>query len=118
NTNHLGLAMTSNIFQQHPTNFARQMATLDHISKGRIAWNIVTGVQDNGYRVEGPFLPSPSPQRTPLLFQAGSSGAGRAFAARNAEAIFMVAPTPEIARQQIEEIRALAVSHGRRPDDV
>ena len=36
------------------------------------------------YRVEGPHLPSPSPQRSPLLFQAGSSPAGREFAARHA----------------------------------
>lgn len=180
-TQHLGLAVTSNVFQQHPTNFARQIATLDHISKGRIAWNIVTGTQDNGYRnfgyealedhderyrwadeyvevayklwegswdddallvdkaggvhadaskihkifhsgeryrVEGPFLPSPSPQRTPLLFQAGSSGPGRAFAARNAEAVFLVAPTPEIARQQITQTRALAQAAGRNPGDI
>ncbi|WP_369226273.1 NtaA/DmoA family FMN-dependent monooxygenase [Streptomyces sp. R39] len=180
-TEHIGLAVTSNVFQQHPTNFARQLTTLDHISKGRVAWNIVTGTQDNGYRnfgyealadhseryrwadefvdvtyklwegswdddalvqdkagsrhadpdkihkifhsspryrVEGPFLPAPSPQRTPLLFQAGSSGPGRDFAARNAEAVFLIAPTPEIARQQIEETRALAVSYGRDPHDI
>src|ERR1700712_5258741 len=49
-TKDIGLAVTSNTFQQHPTNFARQMATLDHISRGRVAWNIVTGTQDNGYR--------------------------------------------------------------------
>ncbi|UQE74774.1 NtaA/DmoA family FMN-dependent monooxygenase [Gordonia sp. PP30] len=180
-TSDIGLAVTSNVFQQHPANFARQIATLDHISGGRIAWNIVTGTQDNGYRnfgfraledhderyrwadeyvdvtyklwegswddgalrrdkdagihadpdkihkifhrgeryeVEGPFLPSPSPQRTPLLFQAGSSGPGRAFAARNAEAVFLIAPSPEIAKQQIDETRALAVAAGRRADDI
>jgi long-chain alkane monooxygenase len=180
-TESIGLAVTSNVFQQHPTNFARQLATLDHLSKGRVAWNIVTGTQDNGYRnfgydaledhseryrwaeeyvevayklwegswdedallrdrdgslhadpakvhkifhageryrVEGPFLPSPSPQRTPVLFQAGSSASGRAFAARHAEAVFLVAPTPEIARQQIEETRALAAAAGRDPRHV
>jgi long-chain alkane monooxygenase len=180
-TSDIGLAATANVFQQHPTNFARQVATLDHISKGRIAWNIVTGTQHNGYRnfgypaleehderyrwaeeyaevvyklwegswdegallkdkegsryadpskvhkifhsgeryrVEGPFLPSPSPQRTPLLFQAGSSGPGRDFAARHAEAVFLVTPTPEVAKWQIDETRALAVKHGRRPEEV
>jgi long-chain alkane monooxygenase len=180
-TTDIGLAATANVFQQHPTNFARQIATLDHISKGRIAWNIVTGTQDNGYRnfgyeaieehderyrwaeeyvevtyklwegswdegalrkdkegglfsdpskvhkifhsgeryrVEGPFLPSPSPQRTPLLFQAGSSGPGRDFAAHHAEAVFLAAPTAAAARAQIDETRALAVKHGRRPEDV
>ena len=52
-TEHIGLATTSNVFQQHPFNFARQLSTLDHISKGRIAWNIVTGTQDNGARNYG-----------------------------------------------------------------
>src|SRR5699024_4375851 len=52
-TEHLGLATTSNVFQQHPFNFARQLSTLDHLSKGRIAWNIVTGTQDNGARNYG-----------------------------------------------------------------
>jgi alkanesulfonate monooxygenase SsuD/methylene tetrahydromethanopterin reductase-like flavin-dependent oxidoreductase (luciferase family) len=35
----------------------------------------------------------PSPQRTPLLFQAGSSKAGVAFGGRHAEAIFAANPT-------------------------
>ncbi|GAA3939784.1 LLM class flavin-dependent oxidoreductase [Microbacterium soli] len=180
-TKDIGLALTSNVMQNHPFNFARQISTLDHISRGRIAWNIVTGMQDNGarnfglpqlvdhteryawaeeyvdvvyklwegswdegavvkdkengvyadaskvnkihhesrrYRVEGPHLPSPSPQRTPLLFQAGSSTAGRLFAARNAEATFIAAPDPKVARWQIDQTRALAVEHGREPGDI
>ncbi len=180
-TEHIGLALTSNVVQNHPFNFARQVSTLDHISRGRIAWNIVTGMQDNGarnfglsrlvdhteryrwaeeyvdvayklwegswddgallkdkergvyadvskihkinheserYRVEGPHLPSPSKQRTPLLFQAGSSVSGRRFAAAHAEATFIIAPSPEIAKLQIDETRALAVEFGREPDDI
>jgi long-chain alkane monooxygenase len=180
-TQHIGLALTSNIVQAHPFQFARQVSTLDHISGGRAAWNIVTGTQDNAarnyglpgledhaeryrwaeeyvdvtyklwegswddgallkdreggrfsdpdrihkihhvgerYRVEGPHLPSPSPQRTPVLYQAGSSPAGRGFAARHAEATFIIAPTPEIAKQQIDETRALAVAAGRNADDI
>lgn len=180
-TQHIGLATTSNVVQNHPFNFARQISTLDHISKGRIAWNIVTGMQDNGarnfglpqltdhaeryawadeyvdvayklwegswdegavladrdgsrhadparvhkihhegprYRVEGPHLPAPSPQRTPVLFQAGSSASGRAFAARNAEAVFIIAPSPEVARMIIEDTRRQAVESGRRPEDI
>lgn len=179
-TEHLGLAVTSNVAQNHPFNFARQISTLDHISRGRIAWNIVTGLQDNGarnfglprltdhtdryawaeeyvdlayklwegswddgavlkdrggsysdpskihkinhvserYSVQGPHLPSPTPQRTPVLYQAGSSRSGRQFAARNAEAVFVIAPSPELARQQITETRELAVEAGRRPEDI
>ena len=43
------------------------------------------------YEVEGPHLSEPSPQRTPLLFQAGSSDRGREFAATHAECVFMFA---------------------------
>ena len=29
--------------QEHPFNFARKLSTLDHLSRGRVGWNIVTG---------------------------------------------------------------------------
>src|SRR5437588_183597 len=35
------------------------------------------------FRLEGIHLSEPSPQRTPVLYQAGASGRGRAFAARH-----------------------------------
>ncbi|WP_031468960.1 LLM class flavin-dependent oxidoreductase [Sciscionella sediminilitoris] len=70
------------------------------------------------YRVEGPHLVAPSPQRTPVLFQAGSSPAGRRFAARNAEAQFISAPSPEAARELIAETRELVTGYGRRPGDL
>ncbi|MDH7785401.1 FMN-dependent oxidoreductase (nitrilotriacetate monooxygenase family) [Ochrobactrum sp. 19YEA23] len=180
-TEHLGLAFTSSVLQAHPYEFARRISTLDHISKGRIAWNIVTSTQENAarnfgldrltdhderyvwaeeyldvvyklwegswdegallkdrtrgvfsdhtrihkihhtgqrYRVEGPHLPSPSRQRTPLLFQAGSSGAGRAFAARHAEAQFIAPPNPAAAAELIADTRRLAQSFGRLPEDI
>lgn len=180
NTEHLGLAFTSNILQEHPFNFSRKVSTLDHASEGRIAWNIVTNLQRNGarnfgqeltehdaryewareyvdvtyklwegsweegallqdretgvhadfdkvhmihhkgprYEVEGPHLVAPSPQRTPLLFQAGSSEAGKRFAAAHAEAQFLVAPRPEVAASSIEKVRRLASQCGRSPDDL
>jgi FMN-dependent oxidoreductase (nitrilotriacetate monooxygenase family) len=180
-TEHLGIAFTASILQEHPFNFARRVSTLDHASKGRIAWNIVTNylpnasrnfgldgltkhderyawadeyvdvtyklwegsweedalVQDREtgvhadydkihrinhegprYRVEGPHLVSPSPQRTPLLFQAGASEAGRAFAARNAEAVFIVSPTVEAAARDTADVRARAARYGRSPQDI
>lgn len=33
---------TSSIIQAHPVEFARRVSTLDHYSRGRIGWNIVT----------------------------------------------------------------------------
>ncbi len=70
------------------------------------------------YRVEGPHLVTPSPQRTPVLFQAGSSPAGRGFAARNAEAQFIMSPTPQAANRLIDDTRGLVAQAGRHPDDL
>ena len=37
-TEHLGFAFTSSMLQYHPFTFARLISTLDHLTKGRIAW--------------------------------------------------------------------------------
>lgn len=70
------------------------------------------------YRVEGPHLVAPSPQRTPVLFQAGSSEAGREFAAKNAEAQFIITPGPEHARKLVADTRARMAAYGRAPEDL
>jgi long-chain alkane monooxygenase len=70
------------------------------------------------YTVEGPHLASPTPQRTPLLFHADASDDGRAFAARNAEAVFIRSPGPAAVARDIADIRSRAASHGRRPEDI
>jgi alkanesulfonate monooxygenase SsuD/methylene tetrahydromethanopterin reductase-like flavin-dependent oxidoreductase (luciferase family) len=61
---------------------------------------------------------TPSPQRTPLLFQAGSSPVGRDFCARHAEAQFIQSPSTEDARKQITETRDLLEQHGRGRDEI
>lgn len=60
----------------------------------------------------------PSPQRTPFLFQAGTSPAGSQFAATHAEAIFVSAHAPSVLRPKIDRIRALAAEKGRDPRSV
>jgi long-chain alkane monooxygenase len=70
------------------------------------------------YQVQGPHLVSPSPQRTPLLFQAGASEADRAFAAGNAEAVFLQSPSLAAAAHDVADIRSRAASHGRLPQDI
>ena len=70
------------------------------------------------YRVEGPHLCAPSPQRTPLLFQAGSSPTGMRFAAAHAEAQFLIAPSPAVAASVIAATRALLPEFGRSNDDI
>lgn len=57
----------------------------------------------------------PSPQRTPFLFQAGTSAAGSEFAATHAEAVFVSAHAPAVLRPQVARIRALAAAKGRDP---
>ncbi|PJK21993.1 NtaA/DmoA family FMN-dependent monooxygenase [Mycolicibacterium goodii] len=70
------------------------------------------------YKVEGPHFVSPSPQRTPVLFQAGSSPAGQLFSARHAEGVYISSPSPEAAHGLTTESRALAAANGRDPEDI
>jgi FMN-dependent oxidoreductase (nitrilotriacetate monooxygenase family) len=42
-TRQIGLAVTASTTYTEPYNLARLLASLDHLSGGRIAWNIVTG---------------------------------------------------------------------------
>ena len=72
------------------------------------------------YEVEGPHLSEPSPQRTPLLFQAGSSERGREFAATHAECVFMFASMRSLKASTgvVQDIRARAARRGRGPDDI
>jgi FMN-dependent oxidoreductase (nitrilotriacetate monooxygenase family) len=67
------------------------------------------------YRVEGPAMMPRSPQRWPLLAQAGSSPAGREFAARHADAMFTIASTIEAARPFYAEMKAKVAALGRDP---
>ena len=182
-TENLGFAFTSSVLQSHPFAFARQMSTLDHLTRGRVAWNIVTSYLPNAglnfgldglpshderydladeyldvvyklwersweddavlrdtelgiyadpakvhpinhvgkhFNVAGPHLSEPSPQRTPLLFQAGSSTRGRRFAAKHAECMFIVDSRRSLtgAASVISDVRSQAVRNGRRPEDI
>ncbi len=180
-TEHLGFGITASTSFEHPYTFARRMSTLDHLTNGRVGWNIVTSYLDSGarniglatqelhkkrydiadeylevlyklwegsweddavvrdatrgiyaddtkvhpinhegefFKVPGIHLAEPSPQRTPFLFQAGTSDRGKDFAAKHAEAIFAVGPTAEILKAQIADVRARARAVGRDPYDI
>lgn len=177
-TTRLGLAVTVSSTYERPYQFARKMATLDHLSEGRIGWNIVTSAlesaarnlglerqipHDERYAVaedfmevvyklwegsweddavvfdraagvfadparvhpiehEGPYfrvpgiaLSEPSVQRTPVLYQAGTSPVGSAFAARHAEGVFVSAYNPQQARTLVRRVREAAERAGRDP---
>ncbi|MBB4063850.1 LLM class flavin-dependent oxidoreductase [Gellertiella hungarica] len=70
------------------------------------------------FEVPGYHLSEPSPQRTPVLYQAGASGPGKAFAALHAECVFVAAPTKSLLKQYVKEIRTLAAAAGRDPKKI
>ncbi len=180
-TKHLGFGVTCNLTYEPPYTFARRMSTLDHLTKGRIGWNVVTGyldsaargmgmaqqpehdsrydvaeeymqvayklwegswedsavlrdrdarvyaepsrvhrVQHDGkhYKVDAIHLSEPSPQRTPVLYQAGASDRGRAFAAEHAECIFVNGQFRHNVRDIVADIRRQAQAFGRDPNDI
>lgn len=45
-TEHLGLGATYSTTYYHPFHIARVFATLDHLTAGRIGWNVVTSLND------------------------------------------------------------------------
>jgi len=70
------------------------------------------------YQLDGIHLSEPSPQRTPVLYQAGSSARGREFAARHAECVFIGGPSKEFIAPRVADLRRRAAAHGRNPDDI
>ena len=180
-TEHLGFGITVNLSYETPYQFARRMASLDHLTQGRLGWNIVTGYLDSAerlignqglkahdlryeqadeflqlcyqfwegswqndavkidkqariftdpakvkaihhqgrfYQSDGVFQVMPSIQRTPVLFQAGASAKGLAFATQHAEAIFIGGGEKSAIKRQVETIRQLAKAQGRNPNDI
>lgn len=174
-TRALGFAVTYSTTYHPPFLCARQFSSLDHLTGGRVAWNIVTSylasAQANGlgqhlahdarydradeyvevaralwerswdddavvrdtaadvfaepsrvrtidhhgpwFTVRGPHSCEPSPQRTPVLYQAGASPRGSRFSARHAEVVFVTLPDPESGATYLTELRALTEAQGR-----
>ena len=174
-TRNLGFGVTVNLAWEPPALLARRFSTLDHLTGGRIGWNIVTGYLDSAaramgldrqmahddrydmadefmavvyrlweeswaadavqrdraagvyadparvsrirhagrqYRLDAPHLVEPSPQRTPVLYQAGASDRGRAFAATHAECVFLNGGPKAHVAGLVADLRARA---GARP---
>ncbi|MDO1584223.1 LLM class flavin-dependent oxidoreductase [Rhizobium oryzicola] len=180
-TQHLGFGITANLTYEPPFLFARRISTLDHLTGGRIGWNIVTGYLDSAakaiglnaqaahddrydladeymdivyalwegswaddavrfdratgvyadparvqkiqhagkqYRLDAMHLCEPSPQRTPVLYQAGSSTRGREFAATHAECVFVNGQKLDGVKAIVDDIRSRAIGCGRQADDI
>jgi alkanesulfonate monooxygenase len=180
-TEHLGFGVTGSVPYEPPYAFARKMSTLDHLTNGRIAWNVVTGYLDSAakaigksqqpahdtrydiaadymalmyklwegsweddaviydkaggvfsnpdkvhtvmhdgeyFQLDAIHLCEPSPQRTPVVFQAGSSPKGQAFAGAHAECVFIGAPTLEATAATVSSLKHQAAAAGRDPADL
>ena len=180
-TSNLGFGVTCNLGYETPYVLARRMSTLDHLTKGRMGWNIVTGYLDSAargigqsqqpghdrrydqadefmqivyrlwegswqdgavvldrerkmftdpskvrpvrhrgefYEIDAIHLSEPSPQRTPVLYQAGASGRGRRFAAANAECVFVNGPTAKVVATYVAGLRQEAQLIGRKTSDI
>jgi long-chain alkane monooxygenase len=180
-TSRLGFAVTISASYEPPFAHARRMSTVDHLTKGRVGWNVVTSYLDNAarnfgldgqiahderydraeeylevcyqlwegswaddavvrdrergiftdpdkvryidhegryFRVGGPHLSEPSPQRTPVIFVATGSARGKLLAGQHAEAVFLASSSLRNVRADIAEIRHIAVRNGRAPGDV
>ncbi len=62
-TSHIGLGATVSTSFFEPFNIARQFASLDHISHGRAAWNVVTSANDYAARNFGQERLAPHDER-------------------------------------------------------
>jgi alkanesulfonate monooxygenase len=70
------------------------------------------------FEVSGIGLTEPSPQRTPVLFQAGTSEAGRNFAAKHAEAVFVSTSEKRELKEYVADIRKRTAAAGRDPKQI
>ncbi len=175
-TEHLCFGVTGAIPYLHPYTFARLITSLDHLTAGRIGWNVVTGylnsaargagharqtahderydiadefmevvyklwetswedgavvcdapqgiytdptrvhrVQHHGrhFELDAVHLCEPSPQRSPVIYQAGASSRGQTFAATHAECVFVANHNRRIVASQVQSLREKARGNGR-----
>jgi alkanesulfonate monooxygenase SsuD/methylene tetrahydromethanopterin reductase-like flavin-dependent oxidoreductase (luciferase family) len=52
-TKHLSFGVTGNTTYETPYLLARRLSTLDHLTRGRLAWNVVTGTNEAASRAVG-----------------------------------------------------------------
>jgi len=69
------------------------------------------------FKSRGPLNVVRSPQNGPAILQAGTSGKGRDFAARYADAIFAIQPRAEDAAAYYADIKGRMAELGRNPED-
>jgi FMN-dependent oxidoreductase (nitrilotriacetate monooxygenase family) len=179
-TSHIGLVGTLSTTYHEPYHTARMFGSLDHISKGRAGFNVVTSAlpgtaanfsrdihmehderyqladefldvvkglwdsweegafvrdKDSGnyynpsklhtlnykgkyFSVRGPLSMERTPQGRPVIVQAGSSEAGKDFAAKHAEIVFTHQNGIEDAKRFYQDFKERVARFGRDPDKV
>ncbi|PID14951.1 LLM class flavin-dependent oxidoreductase [Sporosarcina sp. P34] len=70
------------------------------------------------FSVLGPLNIGRSPQGQPVIFQAGSSKAGIAFSAQQADVVFAIMPTLDEAQRYYIDVKEQTAAVGRKPDDL
>jgi alkanesulfonate monooxygenase SsuD/methylene tetrahydromethanopterin reductase-like flavin-dependent oxidoreductase (luciferase family) len=70
------------------------------------------------FQVEATHLCEPSPQRTPLIYQAGASSRGRQVAAMHAECVFINGPSKQVIAPIVADLRRRAAAAGRNPAEI
>ncbi|MGE0630063.1 MAG: NtaA/DmoA family FMN-dependent monooxygenase, partial [Hyphomicrobiaceae bacterium] len=72
----------------------------------------------NHFKVRGPLNIPRSPQGYPVIFQAGTSEAGRELAAETAEGVFTSQLTLESQREHYIDVKGRMARYGRTPDQM
>jgi FMN-dependent oxidoreductase (nitrilotriacetate monooxygenase family) len=130
----------SKTIEEHPDHSKRYRIAAEYLQVAKGLWdsweddafvrNKETGVFFNSdklhqlnhrgefFSVEGPLNIGRSKQGRPLIFQAGSSEAGKDLAAKEADAIFTGHPTLSAAREFYQDVKNRALALGRNPDEL
>jgi FMN-dependent oxidoreductase (nitrilotriacetate monooxygenase family) len=179
-TSHLGFGLTYASTFMHPFYTARLLNALDHVTNGRMAFNVITSqrradfanygydelIEHNSrydrleefidvcralwtsvdadaftwnrktgqvadpakvrpinhigkfFKVKGPLSVVPSPQRQPIIIQAGGSPRGTRAAAHVADHVFGLTKSLPLMAQQRKDLDAALVQEGRDPEQV
>lgn len=174
-TKNIGLIASASTTYNEPYHVARKIASLDHLSRGRAGWNVVTSHTDmeaqnfglsespdydsrygrgaefvdvvrglwdtweddaivfdketginfdisklhvldhsgKYFNVRGPLTVAPTPQRAPVIVQAGASGQGQDIAARNADVVYSAARSLQQAKEFYDSVKSRMDAHGR-----
>ncbi|ATH59365.1 MAG: LLM class flavin-dependent oxidoreductase [Staphylococcus sp.] len=70
------------------------------------------------FQVKGPLNASRSEQGQPVIFQAGASPKGQAYAAKYADAVFTLGESLDIAKRNYDSIKDQAQAFGRNPEHI